>query len=102
MNANLSDLPAWAILVLAAVAVIQVTLDVLALVDLYRRPVAQVQSGNKWAWVAVILLANIIGAVLYLTVGRKRADTGAPVQASTGTSVRAEDVVDSLYDDGQL
>lgn len=101
MNANQSEIPAWALPILGSLAVIQVALDVLALLDLYRRPVAQVQSGNKWIWAAVILLVNIVGAVLYLAVGRMRPDTNVSQLASAGTPVRAEDVVNSLYDDGQ-
>lgn len=56
--------------VLGVLAAVQITLDVIALVDLYRRPVSQVRTGNKWAWVAIILLINLLGAILYLTVGR--------------------------------
>jgi heme/copper-type cytochrome/quinol oxidase subunit 4 len=100
MHANLSNLPVWAIVVGAVLAVIQVALDVIALVDLYRRPVARVQFGNKWIWVVVIVLVNTIGAILYLVIGRLPAVPDPALHTPARASVRAEDIVNSLYDDG--
>lgn len=110
MHTNLSNLPVWAIVGLGVFAAIQVALDVITLVDLYRRPVARVQFGNKWIWVVVILLVNTIGAILYLVIGRLPAvpgpalpDPALPEPAlhtPTRASVRAEDVVKSLYEHG--
>ncbi|HEY5230502.1 MAG TPA: hypothetical protein VIJ11_06395, partial [Galbitalea sp.] len=53
---NLASLPVWLLVVLGAAALAEVVLDVIALVDLYRRPIAQVTSGNKWLWVILIIL----------------------------------------------
>ncbi|HSO93351.1 MAG TPA: PLDc N-terminal domain-containing protein [Candidatus Dormibacteraeota bacterium] len=54
---------------LAALALVEIGLDLVALVDLYRRPTLQVVMGNKWIWVAIILLVNLLGPILYLAVG---------------------------------
>ncbi|MEC5148521.1 PLD nuclease N-terminal domain-containing protein [Cryobacterium sp. GrIS_2_6] len=96
MNMPLSSLPGWAWIVIAAIAVLQVTLDVIALVDLYRRPADRVLTGNKWVWVAVILLANLLGAILYLVVARKPAVLDA-VATPRPPSISPDAVADALY-----
>ena len=45
-----------------------------SLVDVLRRP--QVPSPGKGVWVVILVFTNVIGAVLYLTLGR-RAEAGA-------------------------
>ena len=95
MNANLSTLPTGVIVALAVLLLVQVTLDVIALVDLYRRPVARVMLGNKWIWVVIILLVNLLGAILYLLVGRKPAAVGDVPAAAP--SMRTESIAESLY-----
>ena len=97
MNIPLSSLPGWAWIVIAVMAVIQVTLDVIALVDLYRRPADRVLTGNKWVWLAVILLANLIGAILYLVVARKPAVLDAAASAPRPPSTSPDSVADALY-----
>jgi Phospholipase_D-nuclease N-terminal len=97
MDLSLSELPVWALVALAVLVVAQITLDVIALVDLYRRPVDQVLLDNKWIWLAIILLANIVGAIIYLGVARKPAvltDDAAPVKPKT---VGSDDIADLLY-----
>ncbi|MGV8897017.1 MAG: PLD nuclease N-terminal domain-containing protein [Rhodoglobus sp.] len=91
------NIQAELLVVIGILAAAQITLNVFALVDLYRRPVAQVMLGNKWAWVAIILLVNFVGAILYLAVGRKAAppvDGVGPAPVRPGT---AENVADALY-----
>jgi hypothetical protein len=95
MNPDLSMLPAGALVVLGVVLVIEITLDVIALVDLYRRPLDRVALGNKWVWVAIILLVNLVGAILYLAIGRKPAGPSQDAEASRPSS--ASDVADKLY-----
>src|SRR5450830_1342509 len=74
MNTDLSTLPVGVLVALGVLVVVQLSLDVIALVDLYRRPAARVVSGNKWIWLAVILLVSLLGAILYLLVGRMRTE----------------------------
>ena len=80
-----------------SLGIIQLVLDVVALVDLYRRPVERVALGNKWIWLAVILLINVLGAVLYLAVGRRPAPAVQAPPATTLPPTRTDSIVDSLY-----
>jgi hypothetical protein len=97
MDVSLSAIPVWGLVALAVLVVAQITLDVIALVDLYRRPVGQVVFDNKWIWLAIILLVNTIGAIIYLVAGRKPAvltDASAPAKPK---SVGSDDIADILY-----
>ena len=95
--AHLSSLPAGLLLVLAVIALAELALDVVALVDLYRRPVDQVVLGNKWIWVAIILLVNLVGAILYLAIGHKPAPVAEGETAIERHPGAIETAVDSLY-----
>lgn len=95
MNVDPSTLPGGVVAVIVVLVVAQVTLDVVALIDLYRRPASRVASGNKWVWVAVILLVNVIGAILYLAVGRVR--TEAAVAVPPSRPVPTDSIADALY-----
>jgi hypothetical protein len=95
---DLSTLPPALLIGLGVAVLVQVTLDVLALVDLYRRPVSGVALGNKWVWVAIIVLVNVLGAILYFAVGRRPA---AQTDEAAPTSLRTKaDVADALYGKG--
>jgi hypothetical protein len=93
---NLSTAPVGVLVVLGLVVVLEIGLDVVALVDLYRRPRQRVVGENKWIWLAIILLANLIGPVIYLAVGRKPAVRDEPAPPDS-THDRTQDIVDSLY-----
>ena len=97
MSTNLSALPIWALVVVGALSIVQLTLDVIALVDLFRRPVDRVVFGNRWIWVAIILLVNLLGAILYLVAGRKPAARAENATPYAPPSVGAENVADTLY-----
>jgi hypothetical protein len=53
---------------LIPIALLQLVLLAVALVDLARR---ERTRGPKWMWLAIILLVNIIGPILYLVMGRE-------------------------------
>jgi hypothetical protein len=54
---------------------------IFALVDCIRVPDdSMFQNGNKLIWVIVIALASIIGAIIYLAIGRPRAGTTTPTR----------------------
>ena len=94
-NIDLSTIPVGVLIGLGAVLLLEIALDVAALVDLYRRPVATVALGNKWIWVALIVLINLIGPILYFAIGRKPAAT---VDMPAPESIRSQaEIVDSLY-----
>ena len=96
MNTNLPAIPVWAVVALGVLAVVQITLDVIALVDLYRRPVKQVVFGNKWIWVVIILLVNTLGAIIYLVAGRKPAAIAENARTASPPA-RIENIADTLY-----
>jgi hypothetical protein len=97
MDLSLSALPVWALVALALLVVAEIILDVIALVDLYRRPVDQVIFANKWIWLAIILAVNTVGAIIYLLAARKPpvfTDDSAPAKPK---SVGSDDIADILY-----
>lgn len=89
--------PAVAAMLLALIAV-QIALQVYALVDLARRDA--VRGGKKRVWVLVIAFGNLVGAIVYLAVGRTVPTTdvpGAGSGASTAGREAAGRAVDTLY-----
>jgi hypothetical protein len=97
MDADLTTLPTAALVALGVLVTVQVILDVVALVDLVRRPVDRVTAGNKWLWVAVILLVNVVGAIVYLAVGRRAAPAVERPPAPRTGDAGAASVADALY-----
>ena len=53
---------------LIPIALLQLGLTVVALIDLARR---EKTKGPKWAWLLVILLVSMIGPILYFVMGRQ-------------------------------
>lgn len=99
MNSNvpLDALPVWVWIALAVVGVAQLAFELYALLDMLRRPEAELTlGGRKWLWAIIILLVNWVGAILYLVVGRKPA---AAVDAARAFPIadRAGAAVDALY-----
>lgn len=100
MNPQLSDLPTGALVALTVLVLIQVALDVIALVDLFRRPTERVTFGNKWVWVAIILFVSMLGAILYLVVGRQPPPASGVAPQPVSPS-KAQNVADALYGRGE-
>jgi ABC-2 type transport system ATP-binding protein len=59
------------IMLLVVLIAVELALLAWALVDLYRRPAAQVNGGSKIPWLILCLLLQLIGPVLYLAIGRE-------------------------------
>jgi phospholipase D-like protein len=83
-----------AALVLALV-VVQLALQVYALVDLARRNT--VRSAPKWVWALVITFGNLVGAIAYLAVGRNVPTSPADSGGAAAGSDAARRAVDALY-----
>ena len=94
---DLTTLPPAVLVVLAVLGVAQLALDVIALVSLVRRPRAAVAFGNKWIWVAIILLVNTVGAILYLAIGRKPAAPEEQSVSAVSKRTPMSSVANSLY-----
>jgi hypothetical protein len=60
---------------LIPVLLIQLTLIIIALVDLVKRK--RVKGGNKILWGAIIILVDIIGPIIYLLFGREEDTSGS-------------------------
>jgi Phospholipase_D-nuclease N-terminal len=58
-------------------AVVEGVLKIAALVDIARRPAVGIR-GSRWAWVAVVVLVNSVGAapLAYFRFGRRPAGEG--------------------------
>lgn len=97
MTVDLGALPAWVLVVLVGLGVAQLALDVVAVVDLVRRPAGGVTFGNKWVWAAIIVFVNLLGAILYLALGRRPAPLSEPVQAARRGDAAPSSIADELY-----
>ncbi|MEP6843087.1 MAG: PLDc N-terminal domain-containing protein [Pseudolysinimonas sp.] len=93
---SLSSIPGWVLIGLGVVVIIELALDIFALVDLYRRPIGRVALGNKWVWVAIIVVVNFLGAILYLVIGRRAALASDQAARATSTENKSS-LADSLY-----
>lgn len=81
---------------LVVLALVQIGLEIYAIIDIVRRPVDRITGGNKLLWIIVVLFINMIGAIVYLAVGRKPAPAQDVVSAAPATE-RASDAADMLY-----
>jgi hypothetical protein len=75
MKKQWNDLTPGARRLIGLLGTFEAILKVVALVDLARRPAAEVR-GRKWVWALSIILTNSVGAVpaTYLVRGRRPAD----------------------------
>lgn len=100
---ELAALPTAAKIAIGVFYALQVTLQIYALVNLWRTPVERVQTGKKWVWALVILLVNTVGAIIYLAAGKKPAQAVDPVHQAAHTegngarADRAAAAADLLY-----
>lgn len=66
-------------------AIAGIALWIWALVDCVQVPDdTMYQSGNKLIWVLIIVLAQVIGAILYLVIGRPKPGTQRAVPGGGG------------------
>ena len=83
------DLPEGARKVIAIVGTAQAALLASAMIDLVRRPAAEVRGGRKWAWFPVLLI-NGIGPLAYFAFGR-RGTSSQPTETTEGKRKRKKD-----------
>ena len=94
---SLSDLPLPAVVAISAAVILQLGLQIVALVSLARRPAALVSlSGRKWLWALIIVVGELAGPIAYFVAGRLPAvaDESAPAVAGADRGAR---VIDVLY-----
>lgn len=93
---ELSQLSGPLLWALIALLIVQVTLEVYAIVDILRRPEDQIVGGKKVWWIVLVVFVNLIGAVIYLVAGRKPVELAESSAPRPGTGAAA-DAVDALY-----
>jgi len=70
------------VLLFVLVPIAALVVWIFALVDCIQVPDdAMYQSGTKLIWVLVIVLTNVIGAIIYLAIGRPEQGTPRPTHA---------------------
>jgi hypothetical protein len=99
---GVSPAVAWALM---ALGVVQLGVQVVALVDLVRRD--RVMFDKKWIWaLLIVLLSNLaIGAVVYFAVGRRvpqqveedERPGGRSEESRSASRERTQAAVDALY-----
>lgn len=93
----LSGLSTPVIVGISALVLVQLTLQVIALVQLVRTPADRVTiGGRKWAWVLIIAFGEIAGPIIWFAAGRKPAPAD-DVRAQTPAADRATAAADALY-----
>jgi hypothetical protein len=92
---KLLALPTAALVAIVVLVVVQLSLQVFAIVDLVRRQ-AERLTLPKWGWVAIIVLGEILGPIIYLVAGRKPA-AAVDVAPQGSTAARAANAADALY-----
>ena len=80
---------------IVALGVIQLTLQIWALVDLIWRPAP---AQRKVVFAAVIVLGGLVGALAYLAVGRPMLEAdGHEASAESGNEAARQRALDQLY-----
>ncbi|MFU8890459.1 MAG: PLD nuclease N-terminal domain-containing protein [Anaerosomatales bacterium] len=84
---------------LLGLVIVQVAVQVWALVDLARRP--RVRFDRKWIWALIIIFGgnSFIGPIVYAAIGRTAAGEGSAAEGAVAQSDegRTRRAVDSLY-----
>ncbi|HYO85276.1 MAG TPA: PLD nuclease N-terminal domain-containing protein [Dermatophilaceae bacterium] len=73
-----ADLSPGVRVALGALVVVQVVLAAIALWVLVRTPTDRLPGRSRWPWLALILLVNVLGPILFLALGRTPAPAEDP------------------------
>jgi hypothetical protein len=98
---ELMALPTWLLAVIGVLLVVQIAVEVFALVQLFRTSDERLVFGKKWPWVLIIVMVNLVGAIVFLAAGRKPEAAVDPLSAASGAPAvpgdRASRAADVLY-----
>lgn len=95
MDILFEELGRVGVIALAVLILVQVGLQLAALVHLIRTPAERVTiGGRKWAWGLIIVFGELIGPILWFAMGRKPAEVDQRARTSAGAAGSA---VDTLY-----
>ena len=88
-------LPMPALVAIGVLIIVQLTMQVLALIDVAKRPSSGLTL-PKWGWMVIIVLGEILGPIVYWVAGRKPA-AAADTRGAVPAAARASDAADLLY-----
>ena len=88
-------LPMPALVAIGVLIVVQLTMQVLALIDAAKRPASGLTL-PRWGWVVIIVFGEILGPIVYWVAGRKPA-AAADTRAAVPAAARASDAAGLLY-----
>jgi hypothetical protein len=91
----LGGIPIPAVIALLGLLVVQLALQVYGLLDLAKR--RAVPGGRKWVWALVIVAGNLVGAVIYLALGRSAPPLDQAADRGAGDQNARERAIDRLY-----
>jgi hypothetical protein len=66
---NLGMIGPWQIILILIAVFLGIIPTIIALIDILK---SKFDGNNKIVWVLVVLFINLIGAILYFTIGRKQ------------------------------
>lgn len=93
---SLTQLPVWALATVGVLVLLQLSLQVAALVQAARTPADRVTlGGRKWLWIVIIVLGEMLGPILWFLLGRSK-DVTVDVAAGQDKE-RTREVADALY-----
>ncbi|MEW6216064.1 MAG: PLDc N-terminal domain-containing protein [Candidatus Bipolaricaulota bacterium] len=99
-NIQWADLPLWALAGIVVLGLAQLSLQVFAVVNVFRTPEERLVTGRRWVWVLVIVL-GWIGLIVYFTAARRPTVEQDPLHATPGSdgsaSAKARQAADLLY-----
>ena len=85
-------------IIILLLALVQISVQIYALIDVARRDA--VRGGRKWIWALVVALGSLPGALVYLAVGRvtpRLDDRGVTSGATVADSDATRRALDTLY-----
>jgi hypothetical protein len=99
MNTSFNEIPAGLLIPLIILVVVQIGVEVLAIIKLLQTPDDRLVFGKKWPWLVIILFVNLVGAIIFLAAGRKPAAASDPLagQVTERSQDRAAHAADVLY-----
>ncbi len=65
-----TDIPTELQVALILLAVIQLGVQITAVVSILRTPVERLLTGKRWLWLLVVLAGGLVGAIVYRAIGR--------------------------------
>ncbi len=95
---SIADISPAVLVMVGVLIVVQLVLEVWAIVDIIRRPATSIAGGSKLVWILVVILVNFLGALAYFAFGRRdAADAAVGASPRADATTHASDAVDLLY-----